>query len=211
MMSLDRRPRHDDRGRSRLAPRTAIGTRLLLALAREAIARGATALTLEVRLSNHGAQELYRRFGFRPVGVRKGYYADTGEDALSCGRTRSTSPSTRRCSTGSSDGVPGTTVVRATEELVTMRILGIETSCDETAAAVVDDGRIVRSSVVSSQADLHARFGGVVPEIASRAHVELINDVIARGAGRSGRRARRHRRGRGGARARASRARCSSA
>jgi N6-L-threonylcarbamoyladenine synthase len=58
------------------------------------------------------------------------------------------------------------------------RILGIETSCDETAAAVVDDGREVRSSVVATQADLHARFGGVVPEIASRAHVELINDVI---------------------------------
>jgi N6-L-threonylcarbamoyladenine synthase len=59
-----------------------------------------------------------------------------------------------------------------------MRILGIETSCDETAAAVVEDGRIVRSSVVSSQVDLHARFGGVVPEIASRAHVELITEVI---------------------------------
>jgi N6-L-threonylcarbamoyladenine synthase len=59
-----------------------------------------------------------------------------------------------------------------------VRILGIETSCDETAAAVVDDGRLVRSSVVASQADLHARYGGVVPEIASRAHVELICDVI---------------------------------
>ena len=57
-------------------------------------------------------------------------------------------------------------------------MLGIETSCDETAAAVVDDGRDVRSSVVASQADLHARYGGVVPEIASRAHVELISDVI---------------------------------
>lgn len=62
--------------------RQSIGTRLLLALAREAIERNATALTLEVRLSNHGAQEMYRRFGFIPVGVRKGYYADTGEDAL---------------------------------------------------------------------------------------------------------------------------------
>jgi N6-L-threonylcarbamoyladenine synthase len=59
-----------------------------------------------------------------------------------------------------------------------VRILGIETSCDETAAAVVEDGRVVRSSVVASQADLHARFGGVVPEVASRAHVELIPDVV---------------------------------
>ncbi len=58
-------------------------------------------------------------------------------------------------------------------------ILALETSCDETAAAVVDDGRTVRSSIVSSQVDLHARFGGVVPEIASRAHVELIGPVIA--------------------------------
>ena len=58
-------------------------------------------------------------------------------------------------------------------------ILGIETSCDETAAAVVADGRNVYSSVVSSQVDLHARYGGVVPEVASRAHVELITPVIA--------------------------------
>jgi N6-L-threonylcarbamoyladenine synthase len=60
-----------------------------------------------------------------------------------------------------------------------MLVLGIETSCDETAAAVVADGRDIRSSVVASQADRHARFGGVVPEIASRAHVELINAVVA--------------------------------
>src|SRR6476660_8741496 len=62
--------------------RHGIGTRLLLTLAHEAIERGALAMTLEVRLSNRGAQELYKRFGFTAVGVRKGYYADTGEDAL---------------------------------------------------------------------------------------------------------------------------------
>jgi N6-L-threonylcarbamoyladenine synthase len=58
-------------------------------------------------------------------------------------------------------------------------ILGIETSCDETAAAVVVEGTRLASSVVSSQVDLHARFGGVVPEIASRAHVDLLNPVVA--------------------------------
>ncbi len=58
-------------------------------------------------------------------------------------------------------------------------ILGIETSCDETAAALVSGGTTVLSSVVSSQIDLHARFGGVVPEIASRAHLELIVPVVA--------------------------------
>ena len=59
-----------------------------------------------------------------------------------------------------------------------VRVLAIETSCDETAAAVVDDGRVVISSVVSSQIALHARYGGVVPELASRAHVELIVPII---------------------------------
>lgn len=62
--------------------RRGIGTRLLLALVREALARGATGCTLEVRLSNTAAQDLYRRFGFAAEGVRTGYYADTGEDAL---------------------------------------------------------------------------------------------------------------------------------
>src|SRR5436309_10155503 len=57
-------------------------------------------------------------------------------------------------------------------------ILGIETSCDETAAALVTEKGEVRSSVVSSQADLHARYGGVVPEVASRRHLELITPVI---------------------------------
>jgi len=59
-----------------------------------------------------------------------------------------------------------------------MNILGIETSCDETSAAVVRDGRQILSDIVASQVDLHAKFGGVVPEIASRKHVELINPVI---------------------------------
>lgn len=58
-------------------------------------------------------------------------------------------------------------------------ILGIETSCDETAAAIVVDGREVRANVVSSQVDLHARYGGVVPEIAGRAHESLITPVVA--------------------------------
>lgn len=60
-----------------------------------------------------------------------------------------------------------------------MRILGIETSCDETAAAVVLNGTRVLSSVVSTQIDLHARFGGVVPEVASRAHVEMLTPVVS--------------------------------
>jgi N6-L-threonylcarbamoyladenine synthase len=57
-------------------------------------------------------------------------------------------------------------------------ILGIETSCDETAAALVTDAGAIRSNVVSSQAELHARYGGVVPEVASRRHLELVTPVI---------------------------------
>lgn len=57
-------------------------------------------------------------------------------------------------------------------------ILGIETSCDETSAAVVQDGRIVLSNIIASQADIHKRFGGVVPEVASRRHVENITVTI---------------------------------
>ncbi len=57
-------------------------------------------------------------------------------------------------------------------------ILGIETSCDETAAAVVVDGSEVRSNIVASQIDLHRKYGGVVPEIASRAHIERLDSVI---------------------------------
>jgi ribosomal-protein-alanine N-acetyltransferase len=62
--------------------RQQIASRLLLQLTRAAIARGARHLTLEVRINNTGAQELYRKFGFAPVGVRRGYYVETNEDAL---------------------------------------------------------------------------------------------------------------------------------
>ena len=62
--------------------RRKIGTRLLYELVADGIRMGARAVSLEVRMSNTGAQDLYRRFGFRPVGVRKGYYQETGEDAL---------------------------------------------------------------------------------------------------------------------------------
>jgi len=67
---------------------------------------------------------------------------------------------------------------RAESRGTTINILGIETSCDETAAAVVADGRVVKSSVVASQTKLHEKYGGVVPELASRAHLEKICPII---------------------------------
>lgn len=59
-----------------------------------------------------------------------------------------------------------------------MKILGIESSCDETAAAIVEDGRRLLSNVIHSQIDIHAAYGGVVPEVAARSHIEVINPVI---------------------------------
>ena len=65
-------------------------------------------------------------------------------------------------------------------------ILGLETSCDETAAALVTDEGEIRANVVSSQADLHARYGGVVPEVASRRHLELVTPVVREALGEAG-------------------------
>jgi len=67
-----------------------------------------------------------------------------------------------------------------------VNILGIETSCDETAAAVVADGKVIKSSIVASQVGLHQKYGGVVPEIASRAHIENILPVISEAMTKAG-------------------------
>lgn len=66
----------------------------------------------------------------------------------------------------------------STQPRIPVRILGIETSCDETAAAIVQDGRLILSNAVSSQIDLHAQFGGVFPEVASRQHILTIYPII---------------------------------
>lgn len=71
-------------------------------------------------------------------------------------------------------------------DLKEVRILAIETSCDETAAAVVVNGRDARSNIISSQIALHTLYGGVVPEIASRKHIEKINQVITAALGEAG-------------------------
>ena len=67
-----------------------------------------------------------------------------------------------------------------------MKILAFESTCDETAAAVVEDGRRVLSDVIASQADMHALYGGVVPEIASRKHVEVIAALAEQALERAG-------------------------
>jgi N6-L-threonylcarbamoyladenine synthase len=59
-----------------------------------------------------------------------------------------------------------------------VKILGIDTSCDDTSVAVVEDGKHILSNVISSQFDLHEKYGGIVPELASRKHIESINYII---------------------------------
>ena len=91
--------------------RRKIGTRLLLTAVREAIRRGARALTLEVRMSNRPAQELYRAFRFRPAGVRKNYYVETNEDALVMWAEDVDTPDYRGRLDAIEAAVPGATVV----------------------------------------------------------------------------------------------------
>ena len=67
-----------------------------------------------------------------------------------------------------------------------LKILGIETSCDETTAGIVEDGRVLRSNIISSQAELHSRYGGVVPEVASRQHVRDLTPVLEKALGSCG-------------------------
>jgi ribosomal-protein-alanine N-acetyltransferase len=96
--------------------RQGIATRMLLELARRALAEGAEALTLEVRISNDGAQALYRRFGFVPAGVRKGYYATAGanEDALIMWATDIDSPDYRARLLDIEASLPTPTLLEAT-------------------------------------------------------------------------------------------------
>ena len=93
--------------------RCQIGTRLLLDLARTARGWGCTGLTLEVRMGNAPAQDLYRRFGFAPAGVRKGYYAETGEDALVMWAHDVDGPAFAERLREIEEGIVGTTVVES--------------------------------------------------------------------------------------------------
>jgi tRNA threonylcarbamoyl adenosine modification protein TsaD/ribosomal-protein-alanine acetyltransferase len=163
-----------------------LGAALLWTLIDEARRRGIERLTLEVRPSNAAALALYTDAGFREGGRRHGYYGHSGEDAIIMWSAPLDGPEMTPVAAALS--------VRARDSLASFRltrpesaapdegrddlILAIESSCDETAAAVVRGGREVVSSVVASQIDFHSRFGGVVPEIASRKHTEAIVGVI---------------------------------
>src|SRR5438034_10055895 len=94
-----------------------------------------------------------------------------------CSKALSSSPSRSR-STKPSLNKPWPRTTEAAQRVASVKILGIETSCDETSAAVVEDGVKILSNVVSSQIELHRPYGGVVPELASRNHLQLIVGVV---------------------------------
>lgn len=163
-----------------------LGTALLSRLLDAAGERELRRLTLEVRPSNVEAVELYHQAGFHDVRRRPGYYSDSGEDGLIMW-TRDLSADEAKATAAvlaerAAAALTHFSVVRPNADIELPPhydlILAIETSCDETAAAVLRGGSEVLSSVVASQIDFHRRFGGVVPEIASRKHTEAIVGVV---------------------------------
>ena len=167
--------------------RRGIARELLAHVAADARNLGAQTVSLEVRAGNEGAQALYKALGLAPVGTRPRYYSDRedalimqGDLAALVGATDPAEESSRlvagmELQVDASHDVQATAVgaVGVSRPL----ILAIESSCDETAAAIVDGEGALAADVVASQIDFHARFGGVVPEIASRKHIEAICGV----------------------------------
>lgn len=174
--------------------RRGIAAELLALVASDARNLGATEMTLEVRASNAGAQTFYERMGLRNIGTRPHYYSDREDAVIMSGPL----PEARRDVAGmrlhvgdvaqqpanacEADSLRKADPSREADSSGAANrshplILAIESSCDETAASVVDGNGVLRSDVVASQIDFHARFGGVVPEIASRKHIEAICGV----------------------------------
>lgn len=154
-----------------------IGKALLSALFEALVGRGVRRVTLEVREHNDSAISMYESAGLHDVGVRPGYYGAGTEAAVIMWTDDLESPGAaarrdvmRRSATAA--------LARFGRPSGSEVILAIETSCDETAAAVMRGGTELLASVVASQIDFHARFGGVVPEIASRKHTEAIVAVV---------------------------------
>ena len=177
--------------------RQGIATELLDRLLQDGIDLGAERALLEVRESNEAAQAIYTSLGFAIIGTRPNYYSPKAgaprEAATIMEKTLARQPGPLNSPVSSSDSIapiaspsilvaPPKSSAAPPASLSTSparpRILAIETSCDETAAAIIDgDGRLL-SDTVASQVDFHARFGGVVPEIASRKHTEAIVGVV---------------------------------
>ena len=127
-----------------------IGTKLLEKLFNFAEHNKIKNITLEVRIDNQKAIYLYEKYGFKKVSIRKNYYSF----------------------------VDGILMEKEMKKMKDIYILGIESSCDETSFSIVKNGTEEISTVISSQIDIHRKYGGVVPEIASRAHIKNITFVL---------------------------------
>ncbi|MGI6105368.1 MAG: tRNA (adenosine(37)-N6)-threonylcarbamoyltransferase complex transferase subunit TsaD [Raoultibacter sp.] len=170
-----------------------IARSLLAYVAADAHALGARKCSLEVRLSNTGAQAFYERIGLSKRGLRPRYYSDR-EDAVIMGgplplagadvagmEIKHLEQERQEDFALSSEADESAPLADEKDENTkpSQMILAIESSCDETAAAVIDEKGTLLADVLASQIDFHARFGGVVPEIASRKHIEAICGVTS--------------------------------
>lgn len=162
--------------------RRGIAQELLAHIARDARDLGAMEMTLEVRLSNTGAHAFYERLGLKRIGVRPRYYSDREDAVIYTGPLPLAEHDVAGMELRLNDAVKSAdanTSAQSDQSLDVQGklILAIETSCDETAAALIDEAGTIVADVVASQIDFHSRFGGVVPEIASRKHIEAIGGV----------------------------------
>ena len=172
-----------------------IASRLLARLAYDGQTLGASEITLEVHEGNTAARGLYESLGFVQVGYRRDYYGPGNNamiltaplplvvDPLRVGERPEPRPSVRPW--------PIEAAVRTDEQAAAIAaagplVLAIESSCDETALAIIDGRGTICANVVATQIDFHARFGGVVPEIASRKHTEAIVGVFEEAMARAG-------------------------
>lgn len=162
--------------------RRGIAQELLAHIARDARDLGASEMTLEVRLSNTGAHAFYERLGLKRIGVRPRYYSDREDAVIYTGPLPLAEHDVAGMELRLNDAVKSadTNMSAQSDQFFNVQgklILAIETSCDETAAALIDEAGTIVADVVASQIDFHSRFGGVVPEIASRKHIEAIGGV----------------------------------
>ena len=163
-----------------------IAARLMGRVAYDAQMLGATTSTLEVEVGNTPAERLYERLGYVEQGVRPNYYAPGVGARIMAARLplkdTAPNPDVEPGPQASSCAWPPVYLERTPEQAEALKaagelILAVESSCDETAMAVIDGAGKVIANVVATQIDFHARFGGVVPEIASRKHTEAVVGV----------------------------------
>lgn len=165
--------------------REGIARKLLAHVSYDAQMLGCTTASLEVEEGNDAAAALYGRLGFREVGRRRDYYG-AGRDArvlqASLPLNLPVDLASPEPTAAARRAWPLPEPVRDADECAELErrqlVLAIESSCDETAVAIIDADGTMLANQVSTQIDFHARFGGVVPEIASRKHVEVIVGVV---------------------------------